>query len=315
MSQPLVSIIIPTYNRGYLIGETLESVLAQTYTNWECIVVDDGSTDATHELLAAYCENDSRFQYHHRPNNRPKGANVCRNYGFELSKGEYIKWLDSDDLLSNELLLAQVNVLNANSSNRRAVGTAKWNFFTDHIDDIKPKINQINKDYKRGFDLICDFGIYNTFLPPHTYLIHKSIILISGLWNEQLLINQDGEFFVRVLLNASCVIHAERGMAYYRYGFEGDNVSDFSTSKKAKDAILSWILIDTYIKVYTKEMKSIKYVENAKKTLIAKIVDKKIINEYRFFFSKKRIISKIKIKETFQFLKKKYLIYNKYIKE
>lgn len=96
--KPLISIIIPTFNRAHLIGETLDSILQQTYTNWECIVVDDGSTDLTDVLLDEYCKKDSRFQYHHRPLDRPKGANTCRNYGFQLSKGDYIKWFDSDDL-------------------------------------------------------------------------------------------------------------------------------------------------------------------------------------------------------------------------
>ncbi len=86
MQTPLVSIIIiiiiPTYNRAHLIGETLDSILAQTYTNWECIVVDDGSTDETDSLLAAYCAKDKRFQYQHRLSDRPKGANACRNYRF-----------------------------------------------------------------------------------------------------------------------------------------------------------------------------------------------------------------------------------------
>lgn len=98
---PLISIIIPTYNRTHLIGETLDSVLAQTYANWECIVVDDGSTDNTDEVLKNYCQKDKRIQYHHRPIDRPKGANACRNYGFELSKGKYIQFLDSDDVLES----------------------------------------------------------------------------------------------------------------------------------------------------------------------------------------------------------------------
>jgi len=108
---PLVSIIIPTYNRAHLIGETLDSVIAQTYTNWECIVVDDGSTDNTSELLQGYCNKDARFQYHQRPSNRLKGANACRNYGFELSKGRWIQLLDSDDVLDFFCIKERVNLV------------------------------------------------------------------------------------------------------------------------------------------------------------------------------------------------------------
>src|SRR5690554_6998972 len=110
---PLVSIIIPTYNRAHLIGETLDSVLAQTYQNWECIVVDDGSTDNTDEVMAEYMAKDSRFQYHHRPEDRLPGGNAARNYGFEVSKGEYIQWFDSDDIMLQNFILDKVKVLNS----------------------------------------------------------------------------------------------------------------------------------------------------------------------------------------------------------
>src|SRR5690554_3978886 len=109
--QFLISIIIPTYNRAHLIGETLDSVLAQTYQNWECIVVDDGSTDNTDEVMAAYMAKDARFQYHHRPKDRLPGGNAARNYGFEVSKGEYIQWFDSDDLMLPEKLEMKVSSL------------------------------------------------------------------------------------------------------------------------------------------------------------------------------------------------------------
>ncbi len=101
---PLVSIIIPTFNRAHLIAETLDSILAQTYQNWECIVVDDGSTDDTKAIVAAHSKKDTRFQYFLRPTNKPKGANACRNYGFEQSRGEYIQWFDSDDFMHPEKL-------------------------------------------------------------------------------------------------------------------------------------------------------------------------------------------------------------------
>ncbi len=95
----MISVIIPTYNRSYLLGQTLESILGQTYEVWECIVVDDGSSDYTPELMEFYVRKDKRFHYVERPANRSKGANSCRNYGFELSGGQLIKWFDSDDIL------------------------------------------------------------------------------------------------------------------------------------------------------------------------------------------------------------------------
>lgn len=108
---PLVSIIIPTYNRAHLIGETLDSVLAQTYQNWECIVVDDGSTDNTDEVMAGYIAKDSRFRYYHRPADRLRGGNAARNYGFEVSKGEYVNWFDSDDLMMVDKLEIKVKTI------------------------------------------------------------------------------------------------------------------------------------------------------------------------------------------------------------
>ena len=97
--QPLVSIIIPTFNRAHLIGETLDSVLAQTYQNWECLVVDDGSNDSTPRILEKYSQLDERFRYLERPDYLPKGGNAARNYGFEHSKGDYVQWFDDDDIM------------------------------------------------------------------------------------------------------------------------------------------------------------------------------------------------------------------------
>lgn len=108
MSEPLVSIIIPTFNRAHLIGETLDSVLAQTYQNWECIVVDDGSSDETDMVLKSYCDKDARFQYHQRPDNLPNGGNASRNHGFGLSKGDYIQWFDDDDVMLPDYLSKRI---------------------------------------------------------------------------------------------------------------------------------------------------------------------------------------------------------------
>lgn len=107
-STPLVSIIIPTYNRAHLIGETLDSVLAQTYTHWECLITDDGSTDNSIEIIQEYVNKDTRFKLFTRPTNRLKGANACRNIGLENATGEYIVFFDSDDLMTPDHLEVKI---------------------------------------------------------------------------------------------------------------------------------------------------------------------------------------------------------------
>lgn len=123
----MVSVIIPTYNRVHLIGKTLDSILMQTYSRWECIVVDDGSTDETAKLLATYCEKDERFQYYQRPKDRIKGANACRNYGFEKSKGDFVIWFDSDDLMVLNHIALKVEQILQNNVDFVIAQTANFN--------------------------------------------------------------------------------------------------------------------------------------------------------------------------------------------
>lgn len=110
-----VSIIIPNYNRGYLIKDTLKSIKNQKYLNWECIVVDDRSTDNSKAIIQDYIKNDERYKLVERPLKKPKGANSCRNYGFELSKGFYIHWFDSDDLMTPDHIDKLVNAIRQNN--------------------------------------------------------------------------------------------------------------------------------------------------------------------------------------------------------
>jgi len=105
---PIVSVIIPTYNRAHLLAGVLDSILTQSYVNWECIVIDDGSSDETSKLLNNYSVKDIRFKYYQRPVKLLKGANSCRNYGFLKSKGKYIQWFDSDDLMHVDKLKLKV---------------------------------------------------------------------------------------------------------------------------------------------------------------------------------------------------------------
>ncbi len=104
LSLPVVSIIIPNYNRADIIIETLDSIKAQSFSNWECIIVDDGSTDNSVDVISRYCNENPKFNFFERPDSEVKGANSCRNYGLSIAKGEYINWVDSDDVLTTNHL-------------------------------------------------------------------------------------------------------------------------------------------------------------------------------------------------------------------
>ncbi len=107
MSEKLVSIITPTYNCGAFIARTIDSVLAQTYQNWEMIIVDDVSTDDTKYIVEAYILRDSRIQYHLLDKN--SGAAVARTVAMRLAKGAYMAFLDSDDIWLPDKLTRQIN--------------------------------------------------------------------------------------------------------------------------------------------------------------------------------------------------------------
>lgn len=141
-----VSIIIPTYNRVHLIKETLDSIIEQTYTNWECIIVDDGSTDDTIKVLKTYENKDSRFKIYRRPESMPKGANSCRNYGFEVSCGQYVNWFDSDDYMFPEFIEKKVAVLN--SLNLDFVISKSVLFEDEDITNSKKPYNYTFNDFK-----------------------------------------------------------------------------------------------------------------------------------------------------------------------
>lgn len=108
MATPIVSIIVPSYNQGQFLQDALDSVLAQTYANWECIVVNDGSEDNTKEVALFYCHHDSRFHYIEQSN---QGVSVARNNGIKASQGVYILPLDGDDKLGATFLEKAVNCM------------------------------------------------------------------------------------------------------------------------------------------------------------------------------------------------------------
>jgi glycosyltransferase involved in cell wall biosynthesis len=110
--RPLVSVVVPAYNYGHLVGETLDSLAAQTYGAWECVVVDDGSTDDTRAVVEAYAARDARVRYVRQENARQAAA---RNNGIRHSSGDYFQFLDADDLVEPRKFERQVEYLESHA--------------------------------------------------------------------------------------------------------------------------------------------------------------------------------------------------------
>lgn len=111
--QPLVSIIMPSYNSAKTIVESIESVISQTYENWELLITDDVSVDHTRDIVRTYCEKDDRIKLFELDKN--SGAGASRNKSIENSKGDYIAFLDSDDLWLSDKLLTQIGFMEVNN--------------------------------------------------------------------------------------------------------------------------------------------------------------------------------------------------------
>lgn len=193
MVDSIISIIIPTYNRCSLMGATLDSIITQQYKNWECIVVDDGSIDYTKELMEFYCLKDCRIHYFARPINRKKGASACRNYGFELSKGDYINWFDSDDIMHPEFLVKKLSFL----QNQEGAVCSISTFYTFKFE--QKKIIYLEKSSIGFTNIFQNICVQKYAIPTHSPLWDKKFLRNKKLFNENLTMSEDLEFHSRNL--------------------------------------------------------------------------------------------------------------------
>ena len=218
------SILIPAFNAENTLSETLESCVLQG-ESWveEIIVIDDHSVDGTKEIFEDFKKRYNKFKWVWGSNPK-KGACSARNRAFSLSSGEFIQWLDADDILGEKKIERQIQSLlqNANSIAACPFRPFKGSVPSGLLHD--PKI----------WDLptICskeDWLAANTMIVVHGWLTPRSIIQSAGPWDENLLLNQDGEFFCRVIATSSNVLFDKSVEVYYRK--EGGGVSKFSAEK------------------------------------------------------------------------------------
>ena len=190
-----VSVIIPTYNRHELLGKAIDSVLAQTYRNFELLIIDDGSTDGTDEFVASY---GSAVRYLYQDN---LGVAAARNTGIQAARHDLLAFLDSDDTFAPEKLKVQV-----------AAMTAQPEFLVSHTDEIWYRcgqlLNQKNRHVREGGDIfarcleLCAVGM-------STAMVRRSLFDEVGLFNEELVCCEDYDLWLRVSVGFSFLLVAQ----------------------------------------------------------------------------------------------------------
>jgi glycosyltransferase involved in cell wall biosynthesis len=207
MQNNLVSIIIPVYNASRWIRKCVESCINQTYTNLEIIAVDDTSTDNSLEILKSI--NNHKLKYFSNPK---KGAQTARNLGYSKSNGDYILFLDADDLLAAEKIEKQVAYLESNK--KVDITYSDWEIHTykeNALESIGPVIHRQYIDFLKEI-------LLNNWSPPFNYLMRKSVTEYMhehGGWNENISVLQDRAYFTHLALDGFTFGYCKAGLSVY----------------------------------------------------------------------------------------------------
>lgn len=220
----MISVIIPAYNTKKYIKEAIESVVNQTYNDWELIIVDDGSTDDTGNICDLYADNDSRIRVIHRENG---GVSRARNYGLDIAKGKYIVFLDSDDILPLDALERMIVIAKDTDAD---IVCGCYEMFKDGY--FKRNRFSFNGNKIRTFSAINAIKdtLYQKTLDNSPWgKIYKKNVWENIRFSPNLRY-EDLDIFYRVFLNANRIVHTNRIIYYYRMN-EDSYIHTFSESR------------------------------------------------------------------------------------
>jgi glycosyltransferase involved in cell wall biosynthesis len=253
--KPLVSILITAYNAENTIAYTLESVIAQTWQRKEIIVVDDGSTDRTAEVVR-------QFKDVTLVSTENQGLSAAQNHAFRFSQGDYIQYLDADDLLARDKIERQLAALGEFDS-RRILLSSPWAPFYYRIRPARFVRNSLWQDLSPVEWLLRKMreGIH---MQNATWLVSRALAKAAGPWDTRLQFDQDGEYFCRVLLASEGTRFVPETGIYYRAS-GANRVSFIGNSDKKKDSLL------LSMKLHIQYLRSLEDSERVRKACLAYI--------------------------------------------
>jgi glycosyltransferase involved in cell wall biosynthesis len=234
----LVSILIPAYNAEQWLPDTLRSAIAQTWERKEIIVVDDGSTDQT-LAIAQQFESDCVKVF----TQKNQGAAATRNNAFSLSRGDYIQWLDADDLLGPEKVARQMEAL-GDSPNKLTLLSGSWGRFWHRPQCASFVPTALWSDLSKAEWLTRKMG-QNLYMQTASWLVSRELTEAAGPWNIRLLGDDDGEYFCRVLLASNGVRFVPEAKVYYRAS-GASSLSYIGNSDRKREA--QWVSMQLHIR-------------------------------------------------------------------
>ncbi|MDR0799420.1 MAG: glycosyltransferase family 2 protein [Dysgonamonadaceae bacterium] len=278
----LISVIVPCYNQVQYLNYTLQSVLNQTYTNWECIVVNDGSTDETEKIALEWTKKDPRFRYIQKTNG---GQSTARNAGLQAAQGDFIQFLDGDDLIEPDKFAFQMQLAAEKQADIVVCGydylvdgATQTNAFSESAPDCS--LNGLTYHWDLDFVILIHSPlISNVFLRKHQIR-----------FQEGLPAKEDWLFWVQCALNgAKFSYHPDHLAHYRRHGsnMTMDNTHEITSNYEAAFVLYGW-LDEAQKKAYRQQMpdtlllKTLKYFGNVQNSTDYKLGNL-LLKPYRFF--------------------------------
>ena len=228
--KPLVSILIPAYNAEKWISYTLQSAVAQTWPRKEIIVVNDGSTDRTPEIVKRFASKGVVLR-----STENRGLSTAQNEAFQLCHGDYIQWLDADDLLAPDKIERQLAALRESDS-KRILLSSPWAPFYYRTSSARFVQNSVWEDLSPAEWLLRKLRD-NLHMQNATWLVSREMTEAAGPWDTRLHYDQDGEYFTRVLLASEGTRFVPGTGIFYRVT-PTNRISYIGSSNRKKESLL-----------------------------------------------------------------------------
>lgn len=258
-----VSILIPAFNAEKWIKETIISAIGQAWPDCEIIIVDDGSTDSTYEIARAYQSKNLKVVKQEN-----MGASAARNKALSLAQGDYIQWLDADDILAPDKISNQINHINT-SMNPLTLLSSSYGTFFYRSPRARFKATNLWQDLTPVEWLMIRF-MEKVWMSPAVWLVSRGLTEKSGPWDERLSFNDDGEYFSRVVAASEMVSFVPEAKSYYRQV----NIKSLSNTRSHKACESLFLSLKLSIE-------SLLHLENTARTREAAV---KLLQSYLVYF-------------------------------